>query len=99
MTSSPAYARSPSVLWRRAGDGLVLLSANAAADATPIFVTAPGPLIWDQLELPITLDALADHLASIFGVPAETVMPDLVSFVDRFSNEGLVVRSDVPNRS
>jgi hypothetical protein len=64
------YRRASTVLWRTAGDGLLVLPAGARE---PVAVTGAGGALWDVLGSAMTAAEAAATLAARFEVPERDV--------------------------
>lgn len=47
--------------------------------------------IWEGLKSPVRIDALAERLAAEHGAPVDTVMRDVIQFVEKLSENELLV--------
>jgi hypothetical protein len=80
-------ARHPASRWRYCHGGVVVM---AAAAAEPIFLEAPGDVIWRLLETPRTVREMADELRRQFAGDPATIARDLEAFVAELAVAGLV---------
>lgn len=80
-------ARSPGVVWRRAGPEVVL----APRDRVDFEVLSPtGAAVWLLLERPQTLADLVGELSRRFGAPEARILPDVSPLLDQLVTQGLV---------
>lgn len=52
-----------------------------------------GKAIWDNLESPLTVDALCDRLVTEFDVDPETCRRETTVFLEKLHERGLIVAS------
>jgi hypothetical protein len=89
VKSEPAYARSTTALWRRAG-GEVLLARPEGSDVDGL--SMPASAAWLLLERPLTLSELTGALAHEFSVGREEIAGHVVELVDQLEERGWLVR-------
>jgi hypothetical protein len=85
------YCRNGAVIGQQVGAGAILLNLPTA---TYYGLDEVGTAIWNRLENPCGLEALASSVSSEFGIPAETAAGDLQVFVDELLNEGIIALSE-----
>ena len=81
--------RDPAARWRYCVGGVVVMAAGAAE---PIFLAAPGDVIWRLLETPGTVPELVDELRSQFAGDPGTIDGDVEAFLAQLAAAGLVER-------
>jgi hypothetical protein len=80
--------RAPDALFRWLLDGVLVVTPKMTS---PARILAPGDLIWEALAKPITAGAIAESLATLFDVPAETVLADVAPILSQFHEWGAVI--------
>jgi Coenzyme PQQ synthesis protein D (PqqD) len=75
-------ARTPTALWRRCLDGILVLPEGADQ---PLLLTPPGDAIWALLAAPVELGVLLAELQRRFDGPAEEIASD----TDRFLHDAI----------
>jgi coenzyme PQQ synthesis protein D (PqqD) len=86
---SSRFVRSPSVLTRRVGDGLLL----ASADDHPFeHLSSSGAAVWDALGQARSIDELARDVARTFGVEPAAVESDISTLMLKLRDLGFVVK-------
>lgn len=80
-------SRNEGVLWRRAGDETVLLDPDSGR-CVSLNVTAAR--LWDGLEEPADIDALAALLTAEWQLAPERARADVSAFLDALVSRGLI---------
>jgi hypothetical protein len=81
------WRRDPRVLWRRSGDGFVLLPPGSEELVVLEDVAA---LVWSLLERPVDEAQLVVRLARRFGSDTVTVETDVGPFLRRLRDRGVL---------
>ncbi|MDQ3489402.1 MAG: PqqD family protein [Acidobacteriota bacterium] len=81
---SRTVRRAPQVRWRQFGSDGVLLDP---ASGEYLQVDAVGVVVWECLELPITIDELVQRLSEEFDESIERVEPDVREFIDALARQ------------
>ena len=81
--------RDPAARWRFCEGGVVVMAAGAAE---PIFLAAPGDVIWRLLETSGTVAELVDELRRQFAGDPGTIDGDVEAFLAQLAGAGLVER-------
>ena len=87
--AAPLIARRDDVLAERVLDETVLLDPAAG---TYVRLNGAGTLLWEALERPATLDALAARLAEHYELDAARARDDAARFVDSLAQRDVVRR-------
>ncbi len=90
MSGSSAYRRSPTALWRRVGDQVLLADAEGAEVHA---LSATASATWLLLDGPRTREALVAALASGFGGEPTEVAGNVDRLLERLEVEGWVFRT------
>lgn len=89
----PRYVRDRRVLWRRTADGIVV----RRRERQPGTISGTGEVLWDLLEEPRTLTALADELSHVYSASADQIARDIAPVLDELTAVGIVsIVSDAP---
>jgi hypothetical protein len=86
-----AFSRAPHVVDARVGDVLVLLDPDTDRYAR---LNATAALIWEQLERPSELPALADALASRYGIAGDVARRQVEELLTSLLDRGVVVQDE-----
>jgi hypothetical protein len=91
-TEARVYHRIEGVIHRRVGaEGVLVPVTREAGDLEYVFSLNPvGAFVWDRLETPATLDALAEAVAASFDVAADEARNDVAAFLDQLDEAGLL---------
>ena len=89
------FSRAPEVVDARVGEVLVLLDPGTDRYAR---LNATAALIWEQLERPSELAALAEALASRYGLARDVARREVEELLTSLLDRGVVVRDDHPAR-
>jgi len=96
--SAPAgdrWQRDPQVLWRRIGDGLVVLPPDQAAC---LAVSGATGLLWELLAEPVDADGLVERMAAVTGADPAAVQDQVEVGLQVLAEAGVlrpaVARSD-----
>ena len=84
---SRRWQRSTDVVWRQTADRVLLLHVDAPE---PVVVAGPGPLLWDLLKDPASLEDLAAGLSEAYKMPAERIAWDIEPVLAELTRQGLV---------
>jgi hypothetical protein len=88
---SVVLRRNKTVLWRRAVDGILLLSPG---NSVPAVLDASGAAVWDLLEEPRTTESLILALAARYVVTPSRIAEDVVPFLDELVASGVLHRDE-----
>jgi hypothetical protein len=83
----PAFRRRSDVPWRRSLDAVLFLPPGATE---PVTLAGTGPEVWDLLEDPHSLHALAAELAARHGTDPEVVAGDVSPVLEELAALGVV---------
>ena len=89
------FSRAPEVVDARVGDVVVVLDPDTDRYAR---LNATAALIWEQLERPRELSALAEALASRYGLPGDVARRQVEELITSLLDRGVVLRDDHPAR-
>lgn len=87
MSHTTTYVRAPKVLCRRTAAAAVLSRPDHDEVVT---LRGSGPMLWDLLAEPISLDEAVDELADLYEVAAEEVRAGVVAALADLTRRGLV---------
>jgi len=85
------YTRQEGVLWRRAGDAVVLLPADGRQVLT---LEGSGVDLWHLLEQPMALDEVVRLLADAYGASTEQVQADIGPVLEELTRKAVVEARD-----
>jgi hypothetical protein len=85
--------RSPRALWRSVG-AEVLLTARERDDFDHLSETAG--MVWQILEVPMTLEDLVQALGDVYGLPAAEIFDDVARLVGDLRESGWIEVADEP---
>lgn len=75
----------------RSGERVIALDADGE---TMITLSPVGALVWEYLDEPRTIDAIVDHLASLFSdVPRDQLLEDASAFIAQMIETGLLTET------
>ena len=77
---------------RRAGAPARWGRRDGGGAAEPVFLAAPGDVIWQLIKTPRTVQELADELRRRFAGDPATIVRDVEAFVAELAAAGLVER-------
>jgi hypothetical protein len=79
--------REDAVHWRHVGGEVIAVDVDRS-----VYVGAnvSGAVLWQELAIGTTFDALVDRLVSVFGIDRERAGADVSAFVDAVRAEGLL---------
>jgi Coenzyme PQQ synthesis protein D (PqqD) len=83
----PAYRRRSDVPWRRSLDAVLFLPPSASE---PVTLAGTGPEVWDLLQDPHSLGALAAELATRHETDPEVVAGDVSPVLEELAALGVV---------
>lgn len=83
------WLRDPRVLWRRLGDGLVVLPPDRAAC---LAVSGASGLLWELLAQPVGVGELVERLAAETGAGRSAVQAQVDSGVRVLAEAGVLCR-------
>ncbi len=89
----PQYSRSSQLVWRHTSGGVLVLPVPAGDVVT---LSGTGEDVWELLDEPQTVPALAQRLAARYGVRQATVTAELLPVLADLSVRGVLVRTDRP---
>ncbi len=77
---------------RRIDDLYVVIAGAAAAQDFHGMITLneSGAFLWEQLQEPVTMEALCAALCAEYEIDAETALSDVVKFIDIVRENGLL---------
>ena len=86
---SPArrLGRAHDVLWRRTAGSVVIRHL----DGRGVVLSGTGPMVWDALDRPRTIEEMAVTLADVFDRPANDIASDLVETLAAMRSSGMVI--------
>lgn len=102
-TNSPAVeklrpedrvTRSADVIWRRVDDEVVILNADGTTLTT---LNTTAAVAWEAMDGTLTIDRVAECVATRFDVAKERALPDVVELCEGLRDAALVSVS--PTRS
>lgn len=73
--------------WKRMGDEIVILDLNSGSYYT---LNGSASFSWEKLVQGVPLEQAADDTAKEYGIPPETALADLESFLTRLKEEKLI---------
>lgn len=91
---SALYFRSRDVLWRNAGDRVVLRRLDGGE---LVSLEGSGTLLWKLLEKPISLDDVVVEMATHYGVDVAMVREAVTKAIDELEAVGLVSSAEPTN--
>lgn len=83
------YQRSPTALWRRLTDRVVVAGSSIAM--APVVLNETGALVWDLLERSLTLDELVSELRLLRDGPESLIRDDVVDLLQQLCDREVVV--------
>ena len=83
-SGSRTVRRAPQVRWRQFGSDGVLMDPGSGEY---LQIDAMGVVVWECLELPMTIDALVQRLSAEYDESIERVEPDLREFIDNLAQQ------------
>lgn len=89
------FSRAPDVVDARVGDDLVLLDPDTDRYAR---LNTTAAVIWEQLERPSELSALANALASRYELAGDVARRQVEELLTSLLERGVVVRDSHPAR-
>ena len=81
------YQHSPDVLWRRVGNGVLLM---ARADQQILSLVGSGSDLWRLLTSPRSIHESAAMLAQQYDVPVEDIARDIEPVLASLSSQGIL---------
>lgn len=87
----PHYSRASRIVWRNTSGGIMVLPLTESKVVT---LSGTGEDLWELLDEPHPIPALAQRLAERYGVPQSTVMAELPPVLDDLTGRGVLVRTD-----
>lgn len=81
------WMRNSSVLWRRSGSSVVILSEG---QADPFLLTGAGALVWDLLAEPIAAPELSELIARLCGSEPGVIARDTDPLLTELERLGAV---------
>jgi O-methyltransferase len=95
MREQPAYRRAAGAT-RLYRDGVLHL-VLPGVDGKVLRVAGTGRRLWDLLEYPIAIDALASRLAAEYEGPIDSIASSVGRSIEQLAAQGLVDRCDPPD--
>ena len=89
--SYDTIARPRSVLWRRAGDRVIVLPPGAG---NPTVLAGTASTLWDLLEEPGSLEDTVLALAELYRVHPATVLADVRPALEELCRRGVLERRE-----
>lgn len=93
-TSARRFVRADGVVWRRSGEAVIALAADAG-DSEVVELSGTGVALWDVLAEPVDLDGAAAALADAYRVPASVIAADIAPVLDELVDWGVVTQLDL----
>lgn len=91
--STGAYAHETRLHVRRTADSVLLLSVHGPS---PIALRGTALAIWDAFAAPRSVDEVAQELATVYGVPLESVRAEVAPLVQALHGDGLLATRPEP---
>lgn len=91
LSPQTRVSRAPNALAERVRDATVVLDPDRGRY---VRLNGTGGFLWDALEAPTTLDALAARLAADYGIDAGRAATDATAFVSALAERELVAFDD-----
>lgn len=88
VSSTTVVSRSQTVFFTEVDQDLVIMAPD---HGEYVGLDEVGREIWNRLEHPIPVHALAAALAEIYDAPPERIEEDARSFLDQLHGKGLIV--------
>ncbi len=89
ITLYDVVQRAPGALAAEIDQEIIILDVNSAKYLSLNEVAAA---IWRTLETPLSVDDLCQRLQSSFEAQPETITADVLAFLDRLDERGLLLR-------
>lgn len=86
-TDQPLALKTDQVVWRRAGDELIVLEIGTA---TYLTLNGSGCLLWQNLAEGATLGGLAAALVDHYGIDIDLARTDVAAFVAELDARSLL---------
>ena len=93
MTAPAAPRHSPRIAWVGEPERVVVLHLDRL-DELPLVLTGSGAAIWHAVDGSGDVDEVIRTVAGEFGLPTETVEPDVRAFLEDLAARGLIVPQD-----
>ena len=90
MSDAVTFRRSPSALWRRVGDEVLIADAEGPDISS---LSPPASAAWLHLERPRTREDLIDELVVRLGVPAKEIAAHIERSLGQLEERGWLIRT------